>query len=138
MDELRIKVEQLIEDFENETTNRNMNDLEEGRYKTLCEVLDLIDEQKKWGGVMSRINKTQNNLQSVWDNLDLAYEHMEKAIEDLSQMTGLSDELERMVEQYDLSEISIIKQEVEELMFNADGMQRTTKIEDYRSGKIPL
>lgn len=138
MDELRIKVEQLIEDLENETTNRNMNDLEEGRYKTLCEVLDLIDEQKKWGGVMSRINKTQNNLQSVWDNLDLAYEHMEKAIEDLSQMTGLSDELERMVEQYDLSEISIIKQEVEELMFNADGMQRTTKIEDYRSGKIPL
>lgn len=87
---------------------------------------------------MSRINKTQNNLQSVWNNLDLAYEHMERAIEDLSQMTGLSDELERIVEQYDLSEISIIKQEVEELMLNADGTQRTTKIEDYRSGKIPL
>ena len=87
---------------------------------------------------MSRINKTQNNLQSVWNNLDLAYEHMERAIEDLSQMTGLSDELEKMVEQYDLSEISIIKQEVEELMFNADGTQRITKIEDYRSGKIPL
>lgn len=56
MDELRIKVEQLIEDLENETTNRNMNDLEEGRYKTLCEVLDLIDEdlideQKKWGDI---------------------------------------------------------------------------------------
>lgn len=66
---------------------------------------------------MSRINKTQNNLQSVWNNLDLAYEHMERAIEDLSQMTGLSDELEKMVEQYDLSEISMIKQEVEELMF---------------------
>ena len=46
MDELRIKIEQLIEDLENETVNRNMNDLEEGRYKTLCEVLDLIDEQK--------------------------------------------------------------------------------------------
>lgn len=87
---------------------------------------------------MSRINKTQNNLQSVWNNLDLAYEYMERAIEDLSQMTGLPDELERMVDQYDLSEISIMKQEVEELMFNADGMQRTTKIEDYRSGKIPL
>lgn len=87
---------------------------------------------------MSRINKTQNNLRSVWDNLDLAYEHMEKAIEDLLQMTGLSDELEKMVEQYDLSEISIMKQEVEELMLNADGAQRITKIEDYRSGKIPL
>ncbi len=34
-------------DLENETVNRNMNDMEEGRYKTLCEVLDLIDEQKK-------------------------------------------------------------------------------------------
>ena len=87
---------------------------------------------------MSRINKTQNNLQSVWNNLDLAYEYMERAIEDLSQMTGLPDELERIVGQYDLSEISIMKQEVEELMFNADGMQRTTKIEDYRSGKIAL
>lgn len=87
---------------------------------------------------MSRINKTQNNLQSVWNNLDLAYEHMERAIEDLSQMTGLPDELERMVEQYDLSEISIMKQEVEELMLNADGTQRTTKIDSYRSGKIPL
>lgn len=65
---------------------------------------------------MSRINKTQNNLDTVWNNLDLAYEYMERAIKDLSQMTGLSDELKRMVEQYDLSEISIMKQEVEELM----------------------
>ena len=53
-------------------------------------------------------------------------------------MTGLPDELERMVEQYDLSEISIMKQEVEELMLNADGTKRTTKIDGYRSGKIPL
>nr|DAQ24664.1 MAG TPA: hypothetical protein [Caudoviricetes sp.] len=87
---------------------------------------------------MSRINKTQNNLDTVWNNLDLAYEYMERAIEDLSQMTGLSDELKRMVEQYDLSEISIMKQEIEELMFNADGTQRTAKIDDYRSGKISL
>lgn len=65
---------------------------------------------------MSRINKTQNNLQSVWNNLDLAYEHMERAIEDLLQMTGLPGELEKMIGQYDLSEISMIKQEVEELM----------------------
>lgn len=87
---------------------------------------------------MSRVNKTQNNFQSVWNNLDAAYEHMERAIEDLARMTGLPAELNRMVEQYDLSEISILKQEVEELILNADGMQRITKIEDYRSGKIPL
>lgn len=71
---------------------------------------------------MSRINKTQNNLQSVWNNLDTAYEHIERAIENLSQMTGLPDELERIVEQYDLSEISIMKQEVEELMENTNGI----------------
>lgn len=65
---------------------------------------------------MSRINKTQNNLDTVWNNLDLAYEHMERAIEDLLQMTGLSDELEKMIERYDLSEISMIKHEVEELI----------------------
>lgn len=65
---------------------------------------------------MSRVNKTQNNLQSVWNNLDVAYEHMERAIEDLVRMTGLPAELNRMVEQYDLSEISILKQEVEKLM----------------------
>lgn len=59
-------------------------------------------------------------------------------LEDLARMSGLSNELEKMIEQYDLSEISMIKQEVEELMLNADGTQRTTKIEDYRSGKIPL
>ena len=72
---------------------------------------------------MSQINKTQNNLQSVWNNLDLAYEHIERAIKDLSQMTGLPDELEKMIGQYDLSEISMIKQEVEELMKwgNVDG-----------------
>ena len=32
----------------------------------------------------------------------------------------------------------LTKQEVEELMLNADGTQRTTKIDGYRSGKIPL
>lgn len=29
---------------------------------------------------MSRVNKTQNNLDTVWNNLDLAYEYMERAI----------------------------------------------------------
>lgn len=96
---------------------------------------------------MSRINKTQNNLDTVWNNLDLAYEHMERAIEDLSQMTGLSDELERMVEQYDLSEINIMKQEVEELMdrlneYNDKNLGKSigTKMvihQKYSNNKVP-
>ena len=58
----------------------------------------------------------KNNLQSIWNDLDFAYEHMERAIENLSETKGLSVELMKMVERYDLSEIRIMKQEVEELM----------------------
>lgn len=58
----------------------------------------------------------KNNLQSIWNDLDFAYEHMERAIENLSETNGLSVELMKMVERYDLSEIRIMKQEVEELM----------------------
>lgn len=46
MDELRIKIEQLIEDLENETTNRNMNDLEQGKYDGYRDILDLLDDME--------------------------------------------------------------------------------------------
>ena len=65
---------------------------------------------------MKRINKTQNNLQTVWNELDLGYEHIERAIENLSRMVDLPTELKRMIDQYDLSGISALKQEVEVLM----------------------
>lgn len=58
----------------------------------------------------------KNNLQSIWNDLDFAYEHMERAIENLSETNGLSVKIMKMVERYDLSEIRIMKQEVEELM----------------------
>ena len=64
MEELRIKIEQLIEDLENETANRNMDDLEEGRYKTLCEVLDLIDEQKNWRFLVESKLNIEINIRS--------------------------------------------------------------------------
>lgn len=41
---LKLKIEQLIEELENETENRHMNDSEYSRYCTLNEILDLIDE----------------------------------------------------------------------------------------------
>lgn len=41
---LKLKIEQLIEELENETENRHMNDSEHSRYCTLNEILDLIDE----------------------------------------------------------------------------------------------
>ena len=44
MEDLRQKIEQLIEELENETKNRHMNDLEYARYCTLNDVLELMDE----------------------------------------------------------------------------------------------
>lgn len=41
---LKLKIEDLIEELEDETEYRHMNDLEYSRYCTLNEVLELIDE----------------------------------------------------------------------------------------------
>ena len=40
---LKLKIEQLIEELENETENRHMNDSEYSRYCTLNEILDLTN-----------------------------------------------------------------------------------------------
>lgn len=44
MRNLRVKIEQLIENFENGIGNRNMNDLEQGKYDGYRDILDLLDE----------------------------------------------------------------------------------------------
>lgn len=36
---------------------------------------------------MSRVNKTKNRLMEVWNDLDEAYEHMERSLEKLSSMS---------------------------------------------------
>lgn len=41
---LRVKIEQLIENFENSIGNRDMNDLEQGKYDGYRDILDLLDE----------------------------------------------------------------------------------------------
>lgn len=48
MRNLRVKIEQLIENFENGIGNRNMNDLEQGKYDGYRDILDLLDEMG-WG-----------------------------------------------------------------------------------------
>lgn len=44
MRNLRVKIEQLVENFENSIGNRNMNDLEQGKYDGYRDILDLLDE----------------------------------------------------------------------------------------------
>lgn len=41
---LRVNIEQLIENIENETSNRHMNDFERGKYEALNKVLEMMDK----------------------------------------------------------------------------------------------
>lgn len=75
---------------------------------------------------MSRINKTENNLQSVWYELDLAYDHMERAIEKMSRMSGLLVYLSKMVDNYDLSAITTMKNEIEIMMEKMEKYMEST------------
>lgn len=65
---------------------------------------------------MSRVYKTKNNLEKAWTNLDLAYEHLEKAFEMLENMSGLSSDLINDMEIFDITIISSIKAEIEEML----------------------
>ena len=65
---------------------------------------------------MNRINKTKNNYEKIWRNLDTAYESMENAINMLSSMVGLPDELASEVDNFDIFSISSIKQHVENMI----------------------
>lgn len=58
---------------------------------------------------MSRINKTKNRLMEVRNDLDEAYDHMERSLEKLSLMSNLSDEFEQEINNFDISAISSLK-----------------------------
>lgn len=57
-----------------------------------------------------------NKLQKVWNDLDKAYEKMERAIETLLKMDSITAELRKATEKFDMSEISYMKQLVDEMM----------------------
>lgn len=52
----------------------------------------------------------------VWNDLDEAYERIEKSLEKLSSMSNLPDELEQEMNNFDISAISSLKQHVEMLL----------------------
>lgn len=65
---------------------------------------------------MSRINKTIPNLQKVWDNLDAAYENMERVFEMINSMSGVPEELSDEMDRFDMSAISSLKEHIEMIM----------------------
>lgn len=69
-------------------------------------------------GRYGRVNKTKNRLMEVWNDLDEAYERMERSLEKLSSMSNLSGEFEQEMNNFDISAISSLKQHVEMLLGN--------------------
>lgn len=60
--------------------------------------------------------KTIKKLEKIWDRLDNAYEDMESAFEMLETMDDIPEELQREIDNFDLSAISSLKQHVEMLI----------------------
>ena len=70
---------------------------------------------------MARVNKTEKNLQTIWDNLDKAYEYMERALDDLSLMVNIPDDIKNDMERFDISRIGCLKEDVETLIEKLKG-----------------
>lgn len=77
-----------------------------------------VESNHSRGVLMSRVNKTKNRLMEIWNDLDEAYERMERSLEKLSAMSNLSDELEQEINNFDISSISSLKQHVEIMLGN--------------------
>lgn len=77
-------------------------------YIKLGHNMGVTDEQSK--------QNQKNRLMEVWNDLDEAYERMERSLEKLSAMSNLSGELEQEMNNFDISAISSLKQHVEMLL----------------------
>lgn len=65
---------------------------------------------------MNRGDKIKNRLMEIWNDLDEAYECMERSIDKLSVIKGLSDDFMDEIDKIDISAISNLKQKVEVLL----------------------
>lgn len=65
---------------------------------------------------MSRINKTNKNLKSVWDELDKASGALYCALDVIAQIKNLSDTIKRQADMIDITRIDMLKNEIEELI----------------------
>ena len=55
-------------------------------------------------------------MEKIWNRLDNAYEDMESAFEILETIDDIPEELQREIDNFDLSAISSLKQHVEMLI----------------------
>lgn len=63
-----------------------------------------------------RINKTENNLKKIWEQLDNASGELYNALDNLASMVDLSDQIKRQADMIDVTRIDGLKQEIEVLI----------------------
>jgi hypothetical protein len=64
---------------------------------------------------MRRINVTDSNLKTVWEQLDNACGEMENALNNIAMMKKLPTEIHNKAQSFDVSEIVSLKNSIEEL-----------------------
>jgi len=65
---------------------------------------------------MKRINKTKNNLTKTWELLDSACGSLENAMQMISAMVDMPEDVEQAMSQIDFSAITSLKEQIEILM----------------------
>jgi len=65
---------------------------------------------------MTRINKTVNNLKTVWKQLDDASGAVYNALANLTEMTDLDPRVHRQMDMIDVTRIDGLKQEIEAMI----------------------
>lgn len=63
-----------------------------------------------------RINKTENNLQQLWDYLDQASGNLYNVIENLHFMVDVPEEIEDKLDRLDITLIDSIKNDIEKII----------------------
>jgi hypothetical protein len=72
---------------------------------------------------VARMNKTKSNLQYLWDLLDEACGNLDQAFTHMSMMTDIPEEIKKSAEMIDFNAIVNIKNEIEKLIEEKDGVK---------------
>lgn len=80
-----------------------------------------------------RINKTEGNLKTVWNQLDNASGELYNALDNLSRMTDIDPKAKQLMEKIDPTTIDILKNYIEELVQAKGGDVNEKQTDKVRS-----
>jgi hypothetical protein len=68
-----------------------------------------------------RVNKTVNNLKTVWFQLDNASGELHNALDNLAHMVDLDEDIQKQAEGIDISKVDILKNVIEVMIEQKGG-----------------